>query len=129
MIDEDLRAWLIEVNANPGLSECKSLQLKRILENMMEHVIQIAVDPLFPPPRLEKLKTQYLRIPENVMKENIFELIFDEEAEGLDLPDVAQLRAIEKEVYSQRFLEHIKTGGLRLDELGGDEAAGDSDAS
>jgi len=31
MIDSELRVWLIEANNNPGLSECKSTTLGRVL--------------------------------------------------------------------------------------------------
>lgn len=49
MIDEDFNTWLIEVNNNPALTLCSPL-LARIIPQMLENAIRIAVDPMFPPP-------------------------------------------------------------------------------
>ena len=49
MIDEDLKVWLLEVNTNPCL-ELSSPYLSRLIPAMIENVLKIAIDPLFPPP-------------------------------------------------------------------------------
>ena len=62
MIDEDFATWLIEVNTNPCL-ELSSPLLARIIPNMVENALKIAVDPLFHPPRdIPKTKTLPLDI-------------------------------------------------------------------
>jgi hypothetical protein len=49
MIDENFKVWLIEANTNPCLETSCSI-LTRLITNMIDNVISIAVDPLFPPP-------------------------------------------------------------------------------
>ena len=48
-IDEDLRAWLIEVNTNPYLG-VQNPWHGQLLENMVEDMVRLVVDPTFPPP-------------------------------------------------------------------------------
>ena len=48
MIDENYKPWLIEVNNNPCL-ETSCLLLNRIIPSVVENVLRIAVDPMFPP--------------------------------------------------------------------------------
>lgn len=55
MIDENFKAWLIEVNTNPCL-ECGCPILARIIPILVENVLKIAVDPVFPPPNWPKSK-------------------------------------------------------------------------
>ena len=49
MIDENYKPWLIEVNNNPCL-ETSCLLLNKIIPSVIENVLRIAVDPMFPPP-------------------------------------------------------------------------------
>lgn len=49
MIDENNKIYLIEYNTNPCL-EISSTLLARIIPNMIENSIRIAIDPIFPPP-------------------------------------------------------------------------------
>jgi tubulin--tyrosine ligase len=49
MLDESLRPWLIEFNANPCL-EISCSVLNRIIPHLIENVWRVAIDPLFPPP-------------------------------------------------------------------------------
>ena len=49
MIDEALTVWLIEMNTNPDLSTCCPV-LQRIIPDLLENTLKIALDPLFPPP-------------------------------------------------------------------------------
>lgn len=45
------------------------------------------VDPIFPPPAIEELVSlgKRLTLPENLLENNKFELIFDEAEEGREL--------------------------------------------
>ena len=49
MIDEDFKPWLIEVNTNPCL-ELSSPVLERLIPYMIENVLRIGLDTMFPPP-------------------------------------------------------------------------------
>ena len=53
MIDDNNKVWLIEVNTNPCLALSSSL-LARIIPNMIENAIRIAIDPIYPPPPYEE---------------------------------------------------------------------------
>ena len=49
MIDSDFRVWLLEVNASPSIGS-EFYEYKKILvPKMLEELVQIVVDPLFPP--------------------------------------------------------------------------------
>ena len=43
MLDDDMRAWLIEINGSPASAEY-------LLEGMMKDLIEVIVEPVFPPP-------------------------------------------------------------------------------
>jgi tubulin--tyrosine ligase len=47
LIDSSFKAWLIECNTNPSIEICCSL-LNRLVPNMIENMLNIVVDPLFP---------------------------------------------------------------------------------
>lgn len=77
MIDEEFNTWLIEVNTNPCL-ELGCPLLARIIPNMVENALKIAVDPLFPPPKdYPKTKT----VPGELFEGNKFSLIFNSSEE------------------------------------------------
>jgi tubulin polyglutamylase TTLL1 len=50
--------------------------LSRLFPQLIENVLKIAVDPIFPPPCWPKSKRHM--VPDNVYESNRFELIFDE---------------------------------------------------
>jgi len=82
MIDDNYKPWLIEVNTNPSLCLSSPL-LVRIIPQMLENVFRIAVDPLFMPPEIKDWPaTHKAIIPDNIIENNKFELIFDELIEG-----------------------------------------------
>lgn len=56
IVDNDFNFWLIEVNTNPCIEESSEL-LKNLLRRMLEDMTKLAVDPLFPKPRIKKKKT------------------------------------------------------------------------
>ena len=47
LIDRNFKVWLIECNTNPSIEICCSL-LNRLVPNMLENLLTIVVDPLFP---------------------------------------------------------------------------------
>jgi hypothetical protein len=53
MIDDNFVPWLIEINTNPCIETgCEILQ--EIIPDLLENVVKICVDTVFPPPRLEE---------------------------------------------------------------------------
>jgi hypothetical protein len=83
MIDEDLKPWLIEVNTNPCL-ELSSPLLGRLIPQMVENAVRIAIDPLFPPPPWPNSKKHTL--PDAT--DNKFELVFNEAVDAADLKNL-----------------------------------------
>lgn len=79
MIDENFKVWLIEANTNPCLETGCSL-LTRLITNMIDNVISLAVDPLFPPPSSWRKRTNNWS-----METFKFELIYDGHTEMEDL--------------------------------------------
>jgi len=51
-VDKEFNLWLIEVNTNPCIEESSEL-LKVLLRRMLEDLVKLAVDPLFPKPRVK----------------------------------------------------------------------------
>lgn len=49
MVDSDFRVWLIEVNTNPYLG-VQNAWHGGLLNRMVEDMVRIAIDPVFPPP-------------------------------------------------------------------------------
>jgi len=49
MLDQSLKVWLIESNTNPAITICSPL-LSRIIPQMLENVLKMTVDTIFPPP-------------------------------------------------------------------------------
>ena len=48
MVDEDFRVWLIEVNSNPYIGT-PSKELKIMVPEMIDEMLQIVLDPIYPP--------------------------------------------------------------------------------
>lgn len=48
MVDEDFRVWLIEVNTNPYLGQ-PNQWTKQFVPAMVDELLQIVLDPLYPP--------------------------------------------------------------------------------
>ena len=66
LIDEDFRLWLLEVNTNPYLG-IPNEGIAKLLTGMLDQMLQIAVDPYFPP-AARPFESE----------ENLFELIYSE---------------------------------------------------
>jgi tubulin monoglycylase TTLL3/8 len=62
------------VNTNPCL-ETPCPLLSWIINTLVENVFKVCLDPLFPPPN--QFKSKKFNIPEEVYKNNKFEIIFD----------------------------------------------------
>ena len=92
---------MIEGNKNPGLSGCHNATLDKIMSDMIEHMLQIAVDPVFPPPTNKSVKNHYLTLPCNIMKNNRFRLIFDQERDGIKLPEVPEMKATQEKYFRE----------------------------
>lgn len=85
LVDEDLRIWLLEVNTNPYLGVANDF-IKDLLPQMIDDMMNIVIDPLFPPKNkserthgsnliLIKLKiNNYLFFK----AENLFELLYSD---------------------------------------------------
>lgn len=48
MFDADLNVWLIEVNTNPCLEESSKL-LETLLPRMIDDMLKLTIDKIFPP--------------------------------------------------------------------------------
>lgn len=59
MLDDKLEAFIIEANSNPCI-EVEGNVLGRVIPSMLENVIRVVIDPIFPPPYSESAKnTKY----------------------------------------------------------------------
>ena len=74
MITKELKVFLIEANNSPSLSHSDNHALNKLLEDILEHTFEIAVDPLFPPVGSNTSTT----ISQNPKLSNRFELILED---------------------------------------------------
>lgn len=58
MLDQRLNPLLIEANSNPCI-EVDGAVLGKVIPAMLENVIRVAIDPVFPPPLSEIAKNRY----------------------------------------------------------------------
>lgn len=79
MIDENFKVWLIEMNTNPCI-ECSCPLLSTKIPKLIENLLRVVVDPIFPPPfdTKEPKYKKYLNLFnfEEVYENNKFELLF-----------------------------------------------------
>jgi hypothetical protein len=71
MIDEDFRVWLIEVNTNPYLGQ-PNKWAKQIIPEMIDEMLTIVLDPMYPP------HDSYYEKKQKDKKKKNFELIYSE---------------------------------------------------
>lgn len=55
ILDADFNVWLIECNTNPCIEESSKL-LKHYLRRMIDDMLKIVIDPMFPKPKKKKGK-------------------------------------------------------------------------
>ena len=72
MLDNKFKPWLIEVNTNPCL-ELSSPYLSRLIPSVIDNLLRITVDCLFPMPLNKKVSSAYA----DKLSLNRFELIFN----------------------------------------------------
>ncbi|EGR31385.1 tubulin-tyrosine ligase family protein, putative [Ichthyophthirius multifiliis] len=82
MLDDNLNVQLLEINTNPSLTVSCNL-MSRLIHNLIENTVRIAIDPLFPPPNIH-LDHGKLKIDKEKFI-NSFEILFDSKDEGYRL--------------------------------------------
>ena len=88
MIDDEFKPYLIEVNTNPCL-ELSSPLLARLIPNMLENALKIALDPMFLPPENYSGKKAFIG---DAAPENRFDLVFDSKIDGPALEKLFQTK-------------------------------------
>jgi tubulin monoglycylase TTLL3/8 len=84
MLDDRLTPFLIEANSNPCI-EVDGLVLGRVIPALLENVVRVAIDPVFPPPYSESAKNRYQC--SGLFEGNKMALVYDsflEEGEGAE---------------------------------------------
>ena len=79
MIDQKFKPYLIEANSNPCIT-VEGAVLTKIIPNMLENAMRIAIDPVFPPPLMDIARGRYPF--SNHFESNKFVLIYDSYHEG-----------------------------------------------
>lgn len=81
ILDENLKPYLLEMNTNPCL-ELSSTYLSFLIPHMIESALQVALDPLMPPPAWPKSKKHHIPEPSEM-----FELMFNERTDAHEFKD------------------------------------------
>ena len=76
MLDADLKLYLIECNTNPCLETDKSILLQRIIPQVLDQTVKIAIDPF-----LRANEHQFMNAPEISLSEIKYELVFEHKYE------------------------------------------------
>ena len=74
MIDNEFKLQLIEINTNPDISLCCQT-LSKIIPLVLENVIKLTLDPLFPPPSSNHQRR--CQFNQNSIENNKFILLYD----------------------------------------------------
>jgi tubulin--tyrosine ligase len=78
MLDEDMKLLLIEVNTNPCLETASCILLQRLIPQMLDQSLKIAVDPFF-----GASEQQYLMNHEFVATEIKYAMVYEEVIENI----------------------------------------------
>ena len=80
MLDDNFKVYLIEVNTNPCLeTTCPILQ--KVITDMVDSGLRIAIDPLFPPPNYQKRLSLQIPITQ-------WELCYDSKIDNKELDEL-----------------------------------------
>lgn len=72
MLDADMKLYLIECNTNPCLETQTSILLQRIIPQVLDQTVKLAVDPF-----LRATEQQFMNAPELSLSELKYELIYE----------------------------------------------------
>jgi len=100
MIDELLKVYLIEVNINPCLSTTSAFS-SRFIPRLIDNVLRIAVDPMFPPPPEFSNK----KVAADILPIMKFELVFDQRIDGPEIDKLYTTNHLSNE--SKRLLNEL----------------------
>ena len=106
ILDDNLKPYLIEANSNPAL-DATGLVLGRIIPAMLENLMRVAVDPVFPPPLNEPQRARYAA-PSSPFENNKFSLVYDSYFERPSAPSpvlVSEKEANEEEEENEEEVE------------------------
>ena len=80
MLDDSFKVYLIEVNTNPCLeTTCPILQ--KVITDMVDSGLRIAIDPMFPPPNYQKRLSLQIPITQ-------WELCYDSKLDNKELDEL-----------------------------------------
>jgi len=80
MLDDNFKVYLIEANTNPCLETTCPI-LHKIITDVVDSGLRIALDPLFPPPNFEKRMSTQIPL-------TLYELCYDSK---IDNPEMDKL--------------------------------------
>ncbi len=93
MVDEEMKCYLIEVNANPCL-ELSSPVLRNVIPAMLDNALALTLDCCYPPP--ESLAQYHKKYRYPLALENKFSLVFDEDINGREIAKIYEKEGVEK---------------------------------
>ena len=113
MLDEDFKVYLIEVNTNPCLETTCPL-LQKLITDLVDSGLRIALDPLYPPPNQQKRMNTQISVLQ-------WQLSFDED---LDIERIERIQGEHAAKLGQQEEDH---GAMEEDLIQECEDEGDFD--
>ena len=118
MLDDEFKPYLIEVNTNPCL-ELSCPLLARLIPNMLENALKIALDAQFLPPEGFSMKKAYIG---DACPENRFELVYDFNVDAPVLDNIFKTKQnIISKYFQTNFLVEMDEDELSEEEEHDDE--------
>ena len=109
MLDENFKVYLIEVNTNPCLeTSCPLLQ--KIITDVVDSGMKVALDPLYPPPNLQKRMNTQISVIQ-------WQLCFDEESDALMI-EARQAKIAEERKIAEEAAMDTKQQDTEVDGAG-----------